>query len=84
LILATNVPRVLRDPDDPSSGIDRLTPDEAKAFAQSHACRSSMKPKLVAAAHAAQHGTPSYICATRDNAIACALSGSATIVDLVP
>ncbi len=52
LILATNVARVLRDPDDPSSGIDRLTPDEATAFAQTDACRSSMKPKLVAAANA--------------------------------
>ena len=80
LILATNVSRVLRDPDDPSSSIDGLTPDEAITFARSDACRSSMKPKLMAAAYAANSGTPSYICATRDNTIASALNGDATIV----
>jgi acetylglutamate kinase len=82
LILVTNVPRVLRDPDDLSSGIDRLTPDEATDFARSSACRSSMKPKLMAAAHAAYNGTPSYICATRNNTVEAALSGHATMISL--
>jgi acetylglutamate kinase len=80
LILATDVPRVLRDPDDPSSGIDLLTPDQAAAFARSGACRSSMKPKLSAAARAASNGTKSYICATHANTIQAALAGDATTV----
>lgn len=84
LILATNVPRVLRDPDSPSSGIDHLTPDEATHFAKSAACRSSMKPKLMAAAHAAYNGTPSYVCATGKDTIAAALTGDATVVAQPP
>ena len=80
-VLVTNVPRVLRDPDDPASGIERLTPDEAMAFARSDACRSSMKPKLLAAAIAAREGAAaSYICDAKPDAIASALRGDATIV----
>lgn len=81
LILATNVPRVLRDPDDPSSGIDHLTPDEAASFARSDACRSSMKPKLMAAARSASAKVPAYICATSGNTITRALQGDATVVE---
>ncbi|HEX3369389.1 MAG TPA: acetylglutamate kinase [Candidatus Cybelea sp.] len=80
LILATNVARVLRDPDDPSSGIDRLTPGEATQFAKSDACRSSMKPKLLAATNAARANVPSYICSTKANAISLAFRGEATLV----
>ncbi len=80
-VLVTNVPRVLRDPDDPASGIERLTPDEAASFARSDACRSSMKPKLLAAANAARDGAAAaYICDAKRNAIALALRGDATIV----
>ena len=80
-VLVTNVPRVLRDLDDPASGIERLTPDEAASFARSNACRSSMKPKLLAAANAARDGAAaSYICSAKPNAIASALRGDATIV----
>jgi acetylglutamate kinase len=80
-IAITNVARVLRDPDDPDSGIDRLTPEEARAFAATEACRSSMKPKLIAAAQAIANGAKaSYICAARPGAIAAALAGDATVV----
>jgi acetylglutamate kinase len=80
-VLVTNVPRVLRDPDDPASGIERLTVDEAARFARSDACRSSMKPKLLAAANAARDGAAaSYICDAKRDAIALALRGDATIV----
>jgi acetylglutamate kinase len=80
-VAVTNVSRVLRDPDDPASGIDCFTPDEALAFAGADACRSSMKPKLAAAAAAVKSGTGSaYICALKSNAIAAALSGDATII----
>jgi acetylglutamate kinase len=80
-VLVTNVPRVLRDPDDSASGIDRLTPDEAASFARGNACRSSMKPKLLAAANAAREGAAaSFICDAKRDAIASALRGDATIV----
>ncbi|HLY03524.1 MAG TPA: acetylglutamate kinase [Candidatus Cybelea sp.] len=80
-VLVTNVSRVLRDPDDPSSGIDRFTPKEALNFTTTDACRSSMKPKLQAAAIAVRDGTAAaYICAAGIDAIARARAGDATIV----
>lgn len=80
-VLVTNVPRVLRDVEDPTSGIDRLTADQASIFARTSACRNSMKPKLLAAAAAARNGaTAAYICAITANPIASALSGNCTLV----
>jgi acetylglutamate kinase len=80
-VLVTNVRRVLRDLDNPASGIERLTPDEAASFARSNACRSSMRPKLLAAATAARDGAAAaYICDAKPNAIALALRGDATTV----
>ncbi len=80
-VLVTNVSRVLRDVDDPSSGIARFTPDEALDFSASDACRSSMKPKLAAAARAVRDGVAAaYICAAGVNAIARARAGDATLV----
>ncbi len=82
-LAVTNVSRVLRDADDASSGIDRFTPEEALRFAAGDACRSSMKPKLQAAANAAQRGVAAaYICASKANAIASALSGDATVISV--
>jgi acetylglutamate kinase len=79
-LAVTNVSRVLRDADDVTSGIDRFTPEEALQFAAGDACRSSMKPKLRAAANAALRGVAAYICAFKPNAIDAALSGDATMV----
>jgi acetylglutamate kinase len=80
-LAVTNVARVLRDADDPNTGIDRFTPAEALHFAAGDACRSSMKPKLQAAAEAAQRGAAAaYICAVKPNAIASALAGDATVI----
>jgi acetylglutamate kinase len=77
----TNVARIFRDPDDPASGIDRLSLDEAIAFAGSAACRSSMKPKLLAAVKAVAAGAAaSYVCDAKPGAIRAALAGNATIV----
>lgn len=56
-IMLTNVPRVLRDRDDPTSGIDRLTLAEARAFATSDACEGGMKPKMDAAIVALENGS---------------------------
>jgi acetylglutamate kinase len=80
-VAVTNVARVLRDPDIPSSGIERFTPEEALLFAASDACRSNMKPKLLAASDAVIAGAEAaYICASKPNAIACALAGDATVI----
>jgi acetylglutamate kinase len=56
LILITNVDRVRRDELDPTSGIERMTADEALIFADSDACGGSMKPKVRAAAQAVREG----------------------------
>jgi acetylglutamate kinase len=77
----TNVARVLRDPDDPASGIDRFSVAEATEFAASPACRQSMKPKLLAAAEAVTGGAKAtYICKARPFTIREALAGNATVV----
>ncbi len=80
-LLVTNVPRVLRDLDDASSGIDRMTVAQARAFAASEACRSSMKPKLLAAASAVSGGAErAYICSPSSRTIASAIAGDATMI----
>jgi acetylglutamate kinase len=78
-VMVTNVPRVLRDPNDPSSGIDRLSLAEARAFAKTPECTGGMKPKIEAAIAAAAPGAmASYICGP--GSLAEALAGSATVV----
>jgi len=63
-IMLTNVPRVLRDRNDPASGIDRLTLAEARVFAASDACEGGMKPKMDAAVVALERGSRTVqICA---------------------
>jgi len=80
-VIVTNVPRVLRDPDDPRSGIAEMSSGEARSFAASAACRSSMKPKMLAAAIAVEGGAAaSYICSAKPGGIAAALAGDATVV----
>jgi acetylglutamate kinase len=80
-VLVTNIARVLRDVDDPNSGIARFTPEEALNFSKTEACRSSMKPKLAAAALAVRDGAAAaYICAAGTNAIARARAGDATTI----
>jgi acetylglutamate kinase len=84
-VVITNVSRVRRDAEDPASGIDRLTPEEALRFAAGDACRSSMKPKVAAAAYAVNAGAAaSYICAGKPNAIESALRGDATVIARAP
>jgi acetylglutamate kinase len=80
-VLVTNVSRVLRDVDDPNSGIARFTPEQALNFSATDACRSNMKPKLAAAALAVRDGVAAaYICAAGTNAIARARAGDATTI----
>jgi acetylglutamate kinase len=78
-ILVTNVPRVLRDPADPCSGIERLSLDEARAFAASDACAGGMRPKIEAAIGAVVDGAAaSFICGPQP--LAAALAGHATVI----
>jgi acetylglutamate kinase len=80
-IALTNVERVLRDPADPSSAIDALSLEDAQRFAQSDACASGMKPKMLAAIDAVRRGASrAYICGIQPRAIARALDGHATII----
>jgi len=83
-ILITNVPRVLRDPSDPTSGIDRLTIAEARTFAATDACDGGMKPKMDAAIRAVADGAlASYISCAAENGIRAAIElGNATVVTL--
>jgi acetylglutamate kinase len=80
-IIITNVTRVLRDPRDPASAIDRMTLDEARAFANTSACVEGMQPKMNAAVCALMTGAAqAYICDARPNPITRALAGDATTI----
>ncbi len=80
-ITLTNVERVLRDPADPTSAIQKLSIAEAGAFARSDGCESGMKPKILAAIEAVSTGVArAYICAAKPGAIAGALAGNATVI----
>ncbi len=80
-IALTNVERVLRDPSDPRTAIDRLTLTDALQFAGSEACASGMKPKMLAAIDAVTGGAKrAYICGVKAGAIAGALAGDATVI----
>lgn len=80
-VALTNVERVLRDPANPESAIDRLTVTDALHFAASDACASGMKPKMLAAIEAVTGGARrAYICAAKPGAIASALAGNATVI----
>jgi acetylglutamate kinase len=75
----TNVPRVRSDPNDPSSAIEALTLDDARAFAASPACSGGMRPKIEASIAAVEGGAAcAYICAAGPDAISRALQGDAT------
>jgi acetylglutamate kinase len=80
-VMITDVSRVRRVPNDPDSGIDRMSLDEARAFLQTPACEGGMLPKMQAAIAAVEAGaSASYICAQQP--IAGILAGNATIVSL--
>ncbi len=80
-VMITNVSRVLRNPPDPASAIDRLTVGEARAFAASPSCSGGMRPKIDAAVAAVTGGArAAYICGTSKRTIATAVAGAATII----
>jgi acetylglutamate kinase len=81
-VIVTDVPRVLRDPNDPASEIAELSLDRARAFARTPACSGGMQPKIRAAITAVESGAPhAYICAASERTIIGAINGgNATII----
>jgi len=80
-VALTNVARVLRDPDDPHSGIDEFSLAQAREFADGDACRSSMRPKLRAAIAAVEGGVErAYIADARIGIRDALERGDATII----
>jgi acetylglutamate kinase len=80
-VALTNVDRVLRDPADPSSAVPFFSVAQAAHFAASGACRTGMKPKLLAAIGAVTGGANrAYICGVKPGAIFGALAGEATVI----
>ncbi|MEK6286467.1 MAG: acetylglutamate kinase [Acidobacteriota bacterium] len=71
LILLTDVDGVLRDRDDPSSRISRLSAEEAERLVQERVVSSGMLPKIAAIAHIIRRGVRSahIINGSRRNAL---------------
>ena len=84
VVFITNVSRVLADPDDSSTAIERMSLLQARAFLGDPACSDGMKPKVQAAVAAADGGVAAYICKAGPQSIAQALAGEATVVEPNP
>lgn len=81
LLLLTNVPGLLRDPDDPSSLIARVGRDEFESVLP--LARGRMRKKLLAAREARQEGVPLVVIGSSGGAspIEEALRGRGTVVE---
>ncbi len=81
LVLLTGVPGLLRDPDDPSTRVDRLGRDGIEAAIRDRA-EGRMRLKLVAAREALDAGVPRVVVGASDrpSPVAAALEGDATVV----
>ena len=78
-VMITNVRRVLRDVNDPSTAMDTLDLANARAFYDSPQCAGGMRPKMQAAIAAVEAGAgATYIGAPQD--LAATLAGDATII----
>ncbi|GAC1309603.1 MAG: acetylglutamate kinase [Vulcanimicrobiaceae bacterium] len=80
-VVVTNVDRVRRDLHDPTSGIERLTVAEARAYLADGTFDGGMKPKMESALHALAAGARSAIVAgSGDGALGRALAGEGTTI----
>ena len=79
LVLLSNVPGVLHDPDDPTSLITRATADGSELR---NAARGRMRSKVLAACEASARGVARVVIASAntDQPIASALAGGGTLV----
>jgi acetylglutamate kinase len=80
-IVVTNVERVRRVRDDPSTGLDRLTSIEALAYLDDGTFEDGMRPKIRSALDALVGGARSAIvCGAGAGALSRALAGDGTII----
>jgi acetylglutamate kinase len=80
-VVITNVDRVRRVRDDPSTGLDRLTPIEALAYLDDGTFEDGMRPKIRSALDALGAGARSAIvCGAGPGALSRALAGNGTII----
>src|SRR5579875_2041500 len=80
-IVVTDVPRILRDRNDPTSGIEALSAAEARRLMAAGVFADGMIPKAQAAIAAVEHGVArAVVCAAGANAIGRALAGEVTTI----
>ncbi len=84
IVFVTNVSRVLTDPADQSTAIERMSLAQTRAFLSEPACSDGMKPKVQAALAAAEGGVAAYICKAGPQCVAQALAGEATVIEPNP
>jgi acetylglutamate kinase len=80
-VVVTNVERVRRVLDDPSTGLDRVSPAQAQAFLDDGTFDGGMRPKIQSALAALASGARSAIvCGGGAGALSGALAGNGTII----
>jgi len=80
-IVVTDVPRILRDRNDPTSGIEAISAAEARSLMAAGVFADGMIPKAQAAIAAVEHGVArAVVCAAGANAIGRALAGEGTTI----
>jgi acetylglutamate kinase len=80
-IVVTNVERVRRVRDDPSSGIPRLSSAQARAYLDDGTFADGMRPKIRSALDALAAGARSAIvCGSGVGALSAALAGNGTVI----
>jgi acetylglutamate kinase len=78
LVLLSDVDQLRRDPDDPSSALERVEADDVREMLVSGAAREGMRPKMTAALDALDAGARRVVLAngTRPHALRDALAGA--------
>lgn len=81
LVLLTGAPGLLRDPDDPSTRVERLDREDVEAAVREHA-EGRMRLKLLAAREALEAGVRRVVVAAsgRPSPVSAALEGDGTVV----
>jgi len=85
LVLLSDVDQVRANPDDPTSGVTRLTREEAASMLESDRAREGMRPKLRAALDALSGGAGAVTMSNgaRSHALRDTLAGVAVVTEVV-
>jgi acetylglutamate kinase len=85
LVMLSDVDQVRTDPDDPTSGVTRLTRHEATSMLESDRAREGMRPKIRAALDALNGGAGSVTMSNgaRPHALRDTLAGVAVVTEVV-